>query len=321
VAHVQLGAPPDGRQLPVREAALLGLAEQAVVARLQAGHPPQRALHLDDLEEIVEEPRVHAAQLVDLLDRHAVLHGVTEMPEALVVGAGQAAAHVVHTRLVRRAPEVLGVAPEAEAAHLQPPEGLLEGLLEGAPDGHGLAHALHLRGEIGAGLGEFLEGEAGDLDDYVVDRRLEAGLGQARDVVGQLVQAVADGQLGGDLGDGEAGGLRGQCAGAAHARVHLDDHHASGLRVDGELHVRTASVHADLAQAAQRAVAHHLIFAVGQGLRRSHRDGIAGMHAHRVEVLDRADDDGVVGQVAHHFELEFFPAQRALFDEHFVHGR
>ena len=68
----------------------------------------------------------------------------------------------------------------------------------------------------------------------------------------------------------------------------------------------------------ERAVAHHLILAVGQGLRGRDGDGIAGVHAHRVEVLDRADDDAVVRQVAHHLQLEFLPAERALFDQHFV---
>jgi len=33
---------------------------------------------------------------------------------------------------------------------------------------------------------------------------------------------------------------------------------------------------------------------------------VAGVHAHRVEVLDRAHDDAVVLAVAHHFHLELF---------------
>ncbi|MNS95560.1 hypothetical protein D3C72_1298270 [compost metagenome] len=41
------------------------------------------------------------------------------------------------------------------------------------------------------------------------------------------------------------------------------------------------------------------------------------MHAHRVQVLDRADDDAVVRRVADHFHLEFLPAQHRLFDQHF----
>ena len=68
-------------------------------------------------------------------------------------------------------------------------------------------------------------------------------------------------------------------------------------------------------------VAHHLIFAVGERLRGRDGDGIAGVDAHRIEVFDRADDDGVVRQVAHHFQLVFFPAEHALFDQDFMHGR
>jgi hypothetical protein len=45
---------------------------------------------------------------------------------------------------------------------------------------------------------------------------------------------------------------------------------------------------------AQRGVAHDLVLAVGERLRRRHGDRVAGVHAHGVEVLDRADDDHVV---------------------------
>ncbi len=45
-------------------------------------------------------------------------------------------------------------------------------------------------------------------------------------------------------------------------------------------------------------------------------DGVAGVHAHRVEVLDRADDDDVVGAVADDLELELVPAADGLLDEH-----
>ncbi len=40
------------------------------------------------------------------------------------------------------------------------------------------------------------------------------------------------------------------------------------------------------------------------------------MHAHRVEVLDRADDDAVARVIAHHLELELLPALERLLDEH-----
>src|SRR6059036_3917224 len=99
---------------------------------------------------------------------------------------------------------------EAEAPDLERAERLLERLLEGPPDRHHLADRLHLRAERVARLGELLEGEARDLGHHVVDRRLEAGGRLARDVVAELVERVADGELGGDLRDREARGLRGE---------------------------------------------------------------------------------------------------------------
>ena len=75
------------------------------------------------------------------------------------------------------------------------------------------------------------------------------------------------------------------------------------LRIDGELDVRPARLHADLPHHGDRGVAHPLIFLVGQRLRRGHGDRIARVNAHRVKVLDRADDDAIVVLVAHHLQL------------------
>jgi hypothetical protein len=41
------------------------------------------------------------------------------------------------------------------------------------------------------------------------------------------------------------------------------------------------------------------------------------MHAHRVDVLDRADDDAIVGSVAHHLHLVLFPAEHRFLNQHF----
>ena len=72
---------------------------------------------------------------------------------------------------------------------------------------------------------------------------------------------------------------------------------------------------------AQRLVAQRLVLAVGQRLLRSHRDRVAGVHAHRVDVLDRADDHHVVVVVAHDLELELAPADHRLLHQHLVDRR
>ena len=92
-------------------------------------------------------------------------------------------------------------------------------------------------------------------------------------------------------------------------------------RVDRELNIRPARLDADLADHRQRRIAHPLVFLVAQGLRRRHRDRIARMDAHRVEILDRADDHDVVVLVAHHLHLVLFPAEDRFLDEHLRGGR
>ena len=87
-------------------------------------------------------------------------------------------------------------------------------------------------------------------------------------------------------------------------------------RVDRELHVGAAGLDADAAQHGERGVAHVLVLDVGERLRRRHGDRVAGVHAHRVDVLDRADHHAVVARVAHDLELELLPAEQRLVDLH-----
>ena len=84
--------------------------------------------------------------------------------------------------------------------------------------------------------------------------------------------------------------------------------------IDGELDVAAAGLDADLADDGDGGVAHPLVFLVGQRLGRGHGDRVAGVDAHRIEVLDGADDDDVVGLVAHHLQLEFLPADDRFLD-------
>ena len=211
---------------------------------------------------------------------------------------------------------------EAGQARLQRAQRLLQRFRERAADRHRLADRLHRGRQNRIGAGEFLEREARDLGDDIVDRRLErGGRRPAGDVVGDFVERVADRELGGDLGDGKAGRLGGERGGARDARVHLDHDHAPVDRIDRELHVRAAGLDADLAQHRQRGVAHDLVFLVGQRQRRRDGDGIAGVHAHRIDVFDRADDDAIVRLVADDLHLEFLPAEHALLDQHLVGRR
>ncbi len=230
-----------------------------------------------------------------------------------IVAGGQAAldrVEAVPLRLGHRARRARAVV-ELARAHRLPPR-----LGERAADAHHLAHRLHLRRQARVGARELLEREPGQLDDDVVERRLERGRRRAGDVVRDLVERVADGELGRDLGDRVARGLGRQRGGARHARVHLDHDQVAALAVQGELDVRAARLDPDRADHVGRRVAQLLVLAIRQRLRRRDRGRVAGVDAHRVDVLDRAHDDDVVVAVADHLELELAPPGHRLLEQH-----
>ncbi len=296
----------------VREALRLQLEQRLPIVRQPVA--PHPLLRRDQCPDLLEKPGIVATGAVDLIDREAGAEGLRDHPQP------------VRRRPSERRPDGLGRPlgigravdldlVQALEPGLERAQRLLQQLGEGPPDRHDLADRLHRGGQQRLGLGELLEGEARHLGDHVVDGRLEGGRRAAGDVVGDLVERVAHGEARGDLRDRKPGRLRGQRRGARDPRVHLDDHHPAVVRIDRELDVRAAGVDADLAQHRDRGVAHALIFLVGQRERRGDRDAVAGVHAHRVDVLDRADDDAVVGPVADHLHLELFPAEHQLLDQ------
>ena len=205
-------------------------------------------------------------------------------------------------------------------ADLQRPQAFEQGLLEGASDGHDLSGALHLGAEVAVHGAELVEGPAGDLDDHVVDGRLEGGIGGAGDLVGDLVEGVSDGDLGGDAGDWISRGLGCQRGGPGHPRVDLDEPVVPVGRVERELDV-ASSLDAQLADDLERGGPEALVILVREGEAGSHDDALSCMDSHRVEVLHVAYDDAVVGGIAHDLVLVLLPAEDALLDQDLVDPR
>ena len=204
------------------------------------------------------------------------------------------------------------------ATDLERAKALHQSFLERPSNRHHFAHRLHLCAEDRFGLSELLEGPFGNLDDNVIQHRLERRRCLFGDVVGYLVESVSDGELGRDLGDRESGGFRCQSRASGHSRIHFDDHHAAVFGVDSELNVGTPGLDANLADHPYRRVAQPLIFAIGQSLCRGDRDGVARMDSHRIEVLDGANDDDVVLEVAHDLQFKFLPPEDRLFDQNLM---
>ncbi len=146
-----------------------------------------------DFLELVQEPRIHRGHLGDLLHRVSLAQRVLHVGEALGMRRDQPLRQ--NLRLDLFAADALAGIERADALHQR--------FFEGAADGHHFADRFHLRTERVVGAGKFLELPLRNLHDHVIERRLEAGRSLARDVVGNFVERVADGEFRGNLGDRE----------------------------------------------------------------------------------------------------------------------
>ncbi len=85
----------------------------------------------------------------------------------------------------------------------------------------------------------------------------------------------------------------------------------------GKLHIGSAGFHPNLAHDGNSRIPQVLVFAVGQGLDGRNGNRVACMHAHGIQVFNRANNHTIVLAIPHDFELELFPAQHRLFDKDF----
>ena len=290
------GQPFIGQTHPLGRVQLVGLELFHTLLRTARRHQLQL---FSDLLHLVKEPGIHARVARYIAHAHSGLEGVAQVGHPLWRGG--------HQPLPQ--PAWVDRVPGAFFAGLERAHGLHESLFEGAPDGHDLAHRLHLRSQTFIGSGKLLKLPLRNLHHHIIDGGLEARRRRLGYVVLQLIERIAYRQPRRDLRNRKPGRLAGQRTGPRDTRIHLDHCHAAVVRVHRELHVTAASLHADLADYGDSRVAHALILAIGQSLRRRDRNRVARMHAHRIEVLDRADDPDVVLQVAHHLQLVLLPPQ------------
>ncbi len=158
---------------------------------------------------------------------------------------------------------------ETETADFQRTNGFLQRFLKGTADGHCFAHRFHRSGEKIFRLRKFFKRPARNFHHAVINGRFKRSHGFACDVVGNFIERVTHGKFRRDFGDGKSRGFGGQCRRTRDARIHFHHNHLAGLRMNGKLHVGTACFHADFAHDGNRGIAHRLILAVGERLRRS----------------------------------------------------
>ena len=298
---------PHFCEIFVRKSAAFGFLEHGDVEGIRLDH----RFELNDLAYLLQEEHVDlgagrdepyiAAALEQLRDgEQSVVRAVLDVIVKLLPGPGVE----------------LGD-PDVYGAYLKRTERLEQTLLESPAYAHHLAGRFHLRAQlVGRGV-EFVEWEARDFGDDIVQRGLER-----RRCVGKryLVQPHAESDLRRHTRDGIAACLGRERGRTRHAGVDLDEIVFERVGIERELHV-AAALYLELADDLERAVAQHLHLFVGERLRGRHDDAVAGVHADGVEVLHAADRDRRVVCVAHDLELYLLEAFHALFHQHLPHGR
>ena len=218
-----------------RQAAAAQLRDPGVVETGTLGPQPeigvdgagQRRLERGDVREPVDEPRRIACCHTDLVKAGPVAQRLHRRHQPAVVRLMQQ---------VRTAAQLGGIGK----ALFQGPQRLAECRFEGPLDRHHLAGRLHLRAQRPVRRGELIERPARDLDDAVVERRLEGRARLPGDGIRDFVQATSRRDLRGDPRDRISRRLRRQRRGAAHSRIHLDDVVPIRSRVQRKLDIAPA---------------------------------------------------------------------------------
>ena len=296
--------------------------------RRSQGFGQKPALHIYDSLQGVDKPRLEECPGHQVLKRHLAPQCGDNRPKPGVVGVQRQ-----FVQGIRGAIAPGWVFPEqGSTADFQRPRRLLYGGFKGAVDNHHLAGGLHLGGGAPVAAGKLVKRPPGYLHHAVVQRRLEGGQRLPCDHVRNLIQPLANRNLGRNPGDGITGGLAGKGRTAADPGIHLDDivgrirfpgvfrvsldglaNHGMGLQC--ELHVATA-FDAQLADYLEAGRPQHLVFAVAQGLAGRNHDAVSGMHSHGIQVFHVANGYAVVRPIPHNLILDLLPSHQGPLEQH-----
>ena len=268
--HLLLVQPRQTRNRAVRVPAALGLEEQLLrqqllCLRLAAAIDPlcrdsapcllELCLDLHEMRDLVDEPLVDHRDLMNRAVRDALAQRLRDHPDALVVDHGEPREEL----LLGKTREIVAV----ETFHmlLQRADGLHERAFKIVADTHDLAGRLHLCGQRALGRDELIKRQAREFDDAVIERGLEAGEGLARNRIADLVECIAERDLGRHLGDRISRRLRGERGGTRHTGIDLDDTVLKARRMQRKLNIAAAG-DTELVDDIQRRRAEHLILLV-----------------------------------------------------------
>jgi hypothetical protein len=182
---------------------------------------------------------------------------------------------------------------EASERRVDRPDRLLDGLFERLADSHDLSDRLHRRRERSRDPRELLEIPPRDLDDEVVERRLEARTRVLGDRVLDLVERDVETELGRRVRERVSGRLGSERRRTRKTGVDLDDAVLLRVRVERILDV-ALSDNAEVADDVDGGRPEHVVVRVGQSLRRRNDDRVSSVDTERVKVLVTHEQASVV---------------------------
>ena len=200
--NVYLGASKVCKLL-IREAQLLG-SKHVIGGETRKSQLLDTFLGVDDTCHTVQIPRINAGHIVDALNTPVSAQSLSNVENTLWRWLTD---QLIKVLLVK---DIVAVSAQTSTILLQGAERLLQSLLKGSAHSHSLADRLHAGGQNAAGALELNKGKARNLDHAVVDRRLKGSRGCLGDVVGNLIQRVANRKQRSHLCNGEASCLGSQ---------------------------------------------------------------------------------------------------------------
>ena len=170
---------------------------------------------IDEVPDLCKEPQIDLGVVMDLLYRYASSDGLGHIEQSLV-GHLDHACFDVFVRQLRELIELQCIRMDLSSSY-----GLHQGALKGVGYRHDLACRLHLRAEVPLRIYELIEGPLRELDRHIVECGLESRICVSRYGIDDLVEPVAQRDLGSDLRDRVARRLGSECGRSGYSRVYL----------------------------------------------------------------------------------------------------
>jgi len=243
--------------LLVRETELLSLEHKLLLDAVEGSDLLEFVGAVDDVLDLVEEPFVNLAQVVDLVNRVAfVKHSLANGEPAAVSRVLEDVINVV--KVITLKTGELGV---------NHADSLLERFFESTADSHDFTDGLHGRANVTVDVLELAQVPTGHLGDDVIKRGLEVGSGRASDGVGKLRKSVTQTDLRGGVRKRVASSLGSKSGRTRQTSVDLNDTVVETIGLKSVLNVALSN-DTQVTNDLDSGSAEHVVLLIAEGLRR-----------------------------------------------------